>query len=291
MLRPFPRVLVLAALITSSVSSEETAAADPEEIFRELKSEWDERGRKETEPLRRAEGDERLRIRDELFRRYRASAPRYASKFLRLAEDAPNHPIAVDALLWVVSNLNSMPEADRAVEVLTERYIDDPKVVSYILRLGHWVYPADEPLLRALASATDRREVRGVAMFRLGETLATKSVWARQLKLDPSGTLDDFIAKPRALGPGVLAHLESLDADALETEAASLFEEIAEKFADVTHGAATLGVAATRELDEMRRLAIGKPAPEVSGEDIDGVRFKLSDYRGKVVVLSFWGHW
>jgi hypothetical protein len=32
-------------------------------------------------------------------------------------------------------------------------------------------------------------------------------------------------------------------------------------------------------------------APEITGEDIDGVTFKLSDYRGKVVVLDFWGNW
>ena len=37
--------------------------------------------------------------------------------------------------------------------------------------------------------------------------------------------------------------------------------------------------------------AVGKPAPEIEGEDADGVRFKLSDYRGKVVLLDFWGHW
>jgi len=38
-------------------------------------------------------------------------------------------------------------------------------------------------------------------------------------------------------------------------------------------------------------LAIGKVAPEIVGEDIDGQPMKLSDYRGKVVVLDFWGHW
>lgn len=38
-------------------------------------------------------------------------------------------------------------------------------------------------------------------------------------------------------------------------------------------------------------LAIGQVAPEISGEDIDGVPFQLSDYRGKVVVLDFWGNW
>ena len=36
---------------------------------------------------------------------------------------------------------------------------------------------------------------------------------------------------------------------------------------------------------------IGNQAPEISGEDIDGTPFKLSDYRGKVVVLDFWGDW
>jgi len=36
---------------------------------------------------------------------------------------------------------------------------------------------------------------------------------------------------------------------------------------------------------------IGTIAPEIEGEDLDGKRFKLSDYRGKVVVLDFWGHW
>lgn len=35
-------------------------------------------------------------------------------------------------------------------------------------------------------------------------------------------------------------------------------------------------------------VAIGKPAPEIDGADQDGVRFKLSAHRGKVVLLSFW---
>ena len=30
---------------------------------------------------------------------------------------------------------------------------------------------------------------------------------------------------------------------------------------------------------------------EIAGEDLDGIRFKLSDYRGKVIVLDFWGDW
>ena len=38
-------------------------------------------------------------------------------------------------------------------------------------------------------------------------------------------------------------------------------------------------------------LAVGKPAPDFSSEDVDGTEFKLSDYRGKVVMLDFWGFW
>ena len=35
----------------------------------------------------------------------------------------------------------------------------------------------------------------------------------------------------------------------------------------------------------------GRPAPEIDGDDMDDRRFKLSDYRGKVVLLDFWGDW
>jgi thiol-disulfide isomerase/thioredoxin len=36
---------------------------------------------------------------------------------------------------------------------------------------------------------------------------------------------------------------------------------------------------------------IGEVAPEISGEDLDGQELKLSDFRGSVVVLDFWGDW
>jgi len=48
---------------------------------------------------------------------------------------------------------------------------------------------------------------------------------------------------------------------------------------------------AREALVEAQKLAIGSPAPEIAGVDIDGVQFKLSDYRGKVVLLDFWGFW
>ena len=42
---------------------------------------------------------------------------------------------------------------------------------------------------------------------------------------------------------------------------------------------------------ERTRLQIGMQVPDIVGADLDGVPFKLSDYRGKVVVIDFWGDW
>lgn len=38
-------------------------------------------------------------------------------------------------------------------------------------------------------------------------------------------------------------------------------------------------------------VEIGKLAPEITGIDADGKQFRLSDYRGKVVLLDFWASW
>ncbi len=38
-------------------------------------------------------------------------------------------------------------------------------------------------------------------------------------------------------------------------------------------------------------LEAGKEAPEFMGRTIDGHEFKLSDYRGKVVLIDFYGFW
>ena len=36
---------------------------------------------------------------------------------------------------------------------------------------------------------------------------------------------------------------------------------------------------------------IGQVAPEIQGKDLDNKPMKLSEFRGKVVVLDFWGFW
>ena len=38
-------------------------------------------------------------------------------------------------------------------------------------------------------------------------------------------------------------------------------------------------------------LEVGQVAPEIQGLDARGMPMKLADFRGRVVVLDFWGDW
>jgi cytochrome oxidase Cu insertion factor (SCO1/SenC/PrrC family) len=38
-------------------------------------------------------------------------------------------------------------------------------------------------------------------------------------------------------------------------------------------------------------IQVGDTAPDIEGTDADGRAFRLSDYRGKVVLLDFWASW
>jgi hypothetical protein len=44
-------------------------------------------------------------------------------------------------------------------------------------------------------------------------------------------------------------------------------------------------------LFSMENLQVGMPAPDIVGKDLDGKAFRLSDYKGKVILLDFWGDW
>lgn len=70
-------------------------------------------------------------------------------------------------------------------------------------------------------------------------------------------------------------------------KAQSYFAEAAKKHA----GNSALANQFKDGLYLLEHLSVGKAAPEIKAEDLDGKEFKLSDYRGKVVVLDFWGNW
>lgn len=63
------------------------------------------------------------------------------------------------------------------------------------------------------------------------------------------------------------------------------------KSADVRIGDVTVGQIAGDELFKIKNLSKGRIAPDFAGTDSAGRRLKLSDYKGKVVMLVFWSSW
>lgn len=50
--------------------------------------------------------------------------------------------------------------------------------------------------------------------------------------------------------------------------------------------------SAAQVADQKLRTAVGQiPVPDITGTMVDGRPFRLSDYRGKVVLLNFWATW
>jgi len=41
----------------------------------------------------------------------------------------------------------------------------------------------------------------------------------------------------------------------------------------------------------LEQFGLGMVAPDISGIDLDGVAFSLSDYKGKILFVDFWGDW
>jgi peroxiredoxin len=76
-----------------------------------------------------------------------------------------------------------------------------------------------------------------------------------------------------------------------DEKATRCFELLKEHFGELPFGDSNYAAAADSAIYFLENLAVGKVAPEFAGEDTDGVLFRLKDYRGKVVMLRFWGDW
>jgi thiol-disulfide isomerase/thioredoxin len=80
-----------------------------------------------------------------------------------------------------------------------------------------------------------------------------------------------------------------------QREAEKLYQQYLHDFdgSDPINGSVeqVLREAARAACEEVRWRAVGKVVPEIEGKDLDGRPLKLSDHRGNVVLLSFWGTW
>jgi peroxiredoxin len=86
------------------------------------------------------------------------------------------------------------------------------------------------------------------------------------------------------------------DPEPFRTESIQLFRRVLDKYADVPvtitapgfRDLKTIGDKARKSLHALEHLYVGAPAPDFDVRDLDGNSLRLADYRGKVVLLSFW---
>jgi hypothetical protein len=151
----------------------------------------------------------------------------------------------------------------------------------------------EEPLAREIVERSMKDSphaaVRGHATFALAQAALRDADAAQRMRDEKD---EEKLARLRKFTPAdQLAKLDSMDIPAVRKDAEAMLERVANEYADVSAGKRTLGEQASNQLFEMRHLVVGKPAPDIEAEDLAGTPFKLSDYRGKVVLLDFWGHW
>ncbi|MBC7816616.1 MAG: hypothetical protein IAG10_06990 [Planctomycetaceae bacterium] len=216
-----------------------------------------------------------------------AKAPELAARFFELAEQHASDLVAVDSLVWVLTKLRIRPEAARALELLERDHLHNEQFAAACRHVARTPSVAAEKLLRKALEKSKNEKVRGQACRQLAFLLDQQASVVDQLKKKPESA--DRVMQ--FYGAEYGKHLKSLDREQLEKKREQHYELMLKSFADVKTSDGTLGEIAEKALFRIRHLSIGRVAPEIDGEDIFGKTFKLSDHRGKVVVLSFWGHW
>ena len=161
---------------------------------------------------------------------------------------------------------NLAGQGKRCSKQFAENYLNRMKpdrIGQLCQALSYSTDEVSETFLRTLLEKDARREVQGLASLTLAQELK------RRLEMTPTG--DEAIASQ------------------VRTESEKLLRQASDQFGDVKLAAGgTVGDKAQLELDDILHLAVGKVAPEIEGQDQDNQKFKLSDYRGKVVLLDFW---
>jgi hypothetical protein len=229
-----------------------------------------------------------------------ARLSKVAQRFLELAEKNPKDPIAVDALIQVVGVYNSTANpagkdspGGRALAILLRDHVRSDKLGEVCQRLATGFRQEYETYLRTILDRNPHKAVQGVACLSLAQFLHNR-LDRLDLIRDRPDLAGDY---ERRFGKDYLAELQRQNHARVMKEIEALFEQAAAKYGDVKMAVIwagdkpiTVGEKASTELFKVRRLAVGREAPDIEGEDQDGKRFKLSDYRGKVVLLDFWYH-
>jgi thiol-disulfide isomerase/thioredoxin len=195
---------------------------------------------------------------------------------LKIAEDNPKDPIAIDAAEFVIEKnvmFGPRKETDAAVNIIATHHINSPKVKDLITRLAatpagpqFFATEAAEKLLKNLSENSTDKDVKGLAFFFLGK--------------GASQQLDDE-EDPKKV-------------DSLINRAIEYFRKADKEAPDAKVGTTTIGkevVTQLESLEFMRNLSIGRKIPDIEGTDLGGNKVKLSNYKGKVLLLDIWATW
>jgi hypothetical protein len=281
-------ILVLMLTVAAGGNGQEKPAT-PAEQYGALLKEYD-RAASSGGPLTDAE---RLKFIGQTYKHRNA----LALKFLELAQKNPDDPIALDALIQAVWQVNSTPwpvelvgedpARGRALELLQRDHVRSDRLGPLCQRLSYGFCSEYEPFLHAVLEKNPHKNVQATACLSLAQFLNN-----RLQRVDLCREQPDRAKEFAGLyGKEYLAKLLRRDRAQALKEVEDVFERAAERYGDVKlPGGDTVADRSKAALFEIRNLSVGKEAPDIAGEDQDGKRFKLSDYRGKVVLLDFWSH-
>lgn len=273
-------VLALAAVAVSGADDKPKPADTPAKTVAELKKESDAAQRevyKKYEALTDEEKKDGKKVNELFDESEKAQTKRYEAAFA-LAKADPKSETAAEAVNWLLGSPQVIykPLGKQVLEFATEHVVTSPKIGQAVLTLGRFGVSEQAPGYKEAAAFMKAVEEKNKDKGILG-TVAIVKAWKAKSKYEGA------------------EHRKQKDADELAAAAEKAFEAAAKEYGEVKlpgrGEGQTIAEAAKVELFELRNLRVGKPAPEIEGEDLDGKKFKLSDYKGKVVVLDFWGDW
>jgi thiol-disulfide isomerase/thioredoxin len=306
-LRMGPMVAMVLGLLlcTRSLSAQGPNQPTPAERYTALLTEWESRAKDCQESYEKAKTDKERA--EAVQKNPRRDVDAYIDRFLQVAEAEPTDAGARDSLLWIVETglwaddnaqapKGRTRRVGRAMDLLFEHHRNDRKLGLACLTLVNFPSLNRDKFLRAVFETTSDREVKGRTCWSLAEYLRIKAGLVQNLR---APIFKDDVRFLEWRYGDYVKHLRSCDPDAMLAESEQLCERTIRDYGALAYVLGTAGPAtkktladvAERSLNEIRHLAVGNIAPEIVGEDADGVVFRLTDYRGKVVVLTFSGSW
>lgn len=225
--------------------------------------------------------------------RFLGEVAKNTSEVLNLVRANPDDPAVVEACSFVIKTARAGPgdESYQAMEILLRGHVRDPGMGEVCSGLFYFVHaPAAESLLRSVMEKHPNRIDRAWACHTLATYLKLQARMVRRVREVPA-EIDRYVHERHK--EATERFVKEADPTALERESEALLERTIADYGEVKakDDPRPLGTIAEGELFAMRNLSIGKVAPEIQGKDHEGKAFSLSDYRGKVVVLTFSGNW